>query len=448
MSAIVTKAICSTIMAISGLIVVKTISNSKIKLTSIRSITLLLCVITLPITNYGVEYTYFSTISIYLMTIFAYKYILDIKLSKAFIADSILMIFMLILDLLIAISMSIFVPTTSIRTIWYINILDNILMSIGLLTVFRIKFIQKVFINFIDRIEQRKYANIVIFLIVTVISMSGVLYLAFLNFKLDSAFTTNSMILVILFLLTIILIGERSNYDKLFTEYDNLFNYVKVFENWIENEQLTRHEYKNQLAVLRCMTKEKEVKEKIDSIISNNINIDGQMISQLKYLPSGGFKGLLYYKIAVARNQKINIDVDVSSDVAGRLKKFNKGELEILSKLIGIYCDNAIEAAKETRKKIVLLEIYEYNKIVHIVISNTFNKKKDISKRYEKGISTKGEGRGNGLYFANKLISKNKWIEEKQDIVDNFYIQKISVEKRDVKKKKTKQMKTLSIVNK
>lgn len=118
----------------------------------------------------------------------------------------------------------------------------------------------------------------------------------------------------------------------------------------------------------------------------------------------------------------------------------NKEELEILSKLIGIYCDNAIEAAKETRKKIVVIEIYEYNKTVHVVISNTFNKKKDISRRYEKGISTKGVGRGNGLYFANKIISKNKWIEEKQDIIDNFYIQKISVTKI-VQRKKSKKAK-------
>lgn len=443
MSAIVTKAICSIMMAVTGLIVVKTISNSEIKLTSIRSISLLLCVIAIPITNYGVEYTYFSTISIYLMTIFAYKYILDIQLTKAFIADSILMIFMLILDYLISLIFSPFGTIDILRKKWYVNILSNIIMSIGLLILFHTDFIKNKISRFVQRIEQRKYINVVIFFIITVVSMSGILYLFFLDCKLDLLFTTNSMILVILFLLTIILIGERNNYDKLFTKYDNLFNYVKVFEDWIENEQLTRHEYKNQLAVLRCMTKEKEVKEKIDSIISGNINIDEQMISQLKYLPSGGFKGLLYYKIAVARNNKINIDVDISADVSTRLKRFNKAGLEILSKLIGIYCDNAIEAAKETRKKIVVIEIYEYNKMVHVVISNTFNKKKDISRRYEKGVSTKGPGRGNGLYFANKLISKNKWIEEKQDIIDNFYIQKISVTKmvqnrKNGKKKKKK----------
>ena len=30
------------------------------------------------------------------------------------------------------------------------------------------------------------------------------------------------------------------------------------------------------------------------------------------------------------------------------------------------------------------------------------------------------KGRGNGLYFAKKLLSKNKWIEEKQDFIDNI----------------------------
>lgn len=161
MSAVVTKSICSIIMAVTGLIVVKTISNSKIKLTSIRSIALLLCVIALPITNYGVEYTYFSTISIYLMTIFAYKYILDIKLTKAFIADSILMIFMLILDYLISLIFSAFGPIDILRKRWYINILSNIIMSAGLLLLFHISFVKNKISGFVQKIEQRRVRNII-----------------------------------------------------------------------------------------------------------------------------------------------------------------------------------------------------------------------------------------------------------------------------------------------
>lgn len=51
--------------------------------------------------------------------------------------------------------------------------------------------------------------------------------------------------------------------------------------------------------------------------------------------------------------------------------------------------------------------------------------------RNKKGVSSKGEGRGNGLYFAKKLIKENPWIEETQEIIDNYYIQKITVNKKN-----------------
>ena len=176
------------------------------------------------------------------------------------------------------------------------------------------------------------------------------------------------------------------------------------------------------------ITNEKDL-DKIDEIINENINIDNEMISQLRYLPNGGFKGLLYYKIIVARNNKVNISVDVSNNVSSELKKLSLEELKIVSNLIGIYCDNAIEAAKETKRKLILIEIYYQNKDINIVISNTFNNKANITNRYQKGFSTKGEGRGIGLYFAKKMLSKNKWIEDQQEIIDNLYIQKIIIRK-------------------
>ena len=47
--------------------------------------------------------------------------------------------------------------------------------------------------------------------------------------------------------------------------------------------------------------------------------------------------------------------------------------------------------------------------------------------RNKKGVSSKGIGRGNGLYFATKLIKENPWIQERQEIIDNYYIQEISI---------------------
>lgn len=418
--------VSSNIMAIAMLFIAKKISKSTINLYSIKNISLLMCLIAMPVFVHSNQYAYIHTITIYVLTIITYKYILKINYTKAILSCGIIIVSILLFDFIASVILVPFLSIEFIRKTWYISIITNLIICISLLTIFyKTKF--GVWIsNIIEKIESKRKSRIIVFLILVIVAMSIMLYIAGTNFKLNAIFTRNSLIFIIFFLLVIIMFSERNSYEKLSSEYDSLFNYVKVFEDWIEKEQFIRHEYKNQLAVLRCMTKEKKVKDKIDSIISENINIDNQMITELKDLPSGGLKGLLYYKIIIARNKKVNISIDTSKSAGKILNKLTEEQLKVLSKLIGVYCDNAIEAAVETRKKIVSIEIYEYDGIVRLVISNSFNKKKDISRRNEKGFSTKGEGRGNGLYFSKKLLSNNKWIEEEQYTIDNFYIVKLS----------------------
>jgi hypothetical protein len=84
-----------------------------------------------------------------------------------------------------------------------------------------------------------------------------------------------------------------------------------------------------------------------------------------------------------------------------------------------------------------LLEIYELKDKVNIVISNTYKKSSILKNQEEKGISTKGKGRGNGLYFARKIMKKNEnnWLEEKHEIIDNYYIETITIKKKITSRK-------------
>ena len=430
MSVPITKFICSALMAVVGLIVVKNISGSKEKLLSIKSIALMICLIIVPAFMHTTDYNFLYGIINYILMIVTYKYILNLSFTKAIISCGILLFSLFLLDFISNLFLAMFLSVDQMRNTWYINLSINIIFSIILLIVYNNKKIYRYFENLIDKISKRRQTNVIIFLLLTIVAMSTLLYLLGNNYNLNAVFTTNFLIFLIFFLLVIILVGEKNSYVKLSDDYENLFNYVKVFEDWIEDEQLIRHEYKNQLAVLRCLTKEKKVKNKIDEIISDTINIDNHIINQLKNLPSGGLKGLIYYKIAVARNNDINIEVDVSQDASPVLNTLNKDELKIISKLIGIYCDNAIEAAKETKKKIVLIEIYEINDVANIVISNTCKENKVLVNRYDKGVSTKGKGRGNGLYFAKKMLTKNTWIEESQEIIDGYYIKTLKITKK------------------
>ena len=207
-----------------------------------------------------------------------------------------------------------------------------------------------------------------------------------------------------------------------------------IFEDWIEREQLTRHEYKNQLAVLYSLTTEQNVKDKIQKIINQNIEIENDVINSLKRIPKGGLKGILYYKIIIAQKNKIKLTIDVSVKERGILKRLNSKKINELSKVTGIYFDNAIEAAKDTKKKLVSLEIYELKDKINIVISNNFQNNSITTNNSIKGISSKGPGRGNGLYFASKIINNNSnWLVEKHEIIDNYYIETITIKKNTSK---------------
>ena len=52
---------------------------------------------------------------------------------------------------------------------------------------------------------------------------------------------------------------------------------------------------------------------------------------------------------------------------------------------------------------------------------------KVLLNRYDKGVSTKGKGRGNGLYFAKKLIGKNKNMSSENILLNGYYIQKLLI---------------------
>ena len=426
---IISKFICSVILFIMGLIVVRNISGTyRIKL-SPKSILLIALLTIVTVISYSVSYNYVYSIMIYLLTVLTYKEMLQISFIRAILACGIMHLSVILLDFITGTLLALFITASQVRSIWYLNILFNLIFSIVLTSLFSINKIKQKILFFIKKVENRKTITMIIALLLGILTLTTILYTITINFTINAAFISNVILFLVFFILIIILLSERNSYEKLSDEYDNLFKYIQIFEDWIEKEQLTRHEYKNQLAVLRSMTKEKRVKDKIDSVIEDFINIDNDMITQLKSMPNGGLKGLLYYKISIAKKNRINISIDIDENSGNVLSKISEDKQKTLTKLLGIYMDNAIEAATDTKKKNISIEIYKIKEEIRIVISNTYNKEKIISDRTAKGVSTKGKGRGNGLYFASKLMSMNDWIEEKQKTINNYYIQELIIKK-------------------
>lgn len=422
--------ICPFAMSIYGIYVIKKITKTEEKVLTIKSIIFLLLLSIFVMFSHNKNYNGLFTIAIFFLNVIIYRKIFKLKIEESLIVCGILMFLTFIGDLLVLCLFLLFITIEQSRNIWYIYLTSNTLViTIGII-ILKQKLCLQQLQNFYTNISKKKSISNVMFLTLLIIGLSALVYnISKTNF-LNTDYIINTIIMIIFFSITSIFIKNKNNYNQLSLEYDNLFTYVQNFEDWIEKEQCNRHEYKNQLAVLRCLTKESNVKDKIDEILDDNINIEGAIVHQLKALPKGGLKGLMYYKAAIAQKRKMKLTVNVSIENESLLKKLSEKEIKILCKLIGIYFDNAIEAAEETRKKDILIEVYELKDKVNIVFSNTFKQHKNFNDRNKKGVSSKGEGHGNGLYFASKLISTNDWLEDRQEVIDGYYIEQLTIKKK------------------
>ena len=429
MSAIMTSIVCGLIINISFFTIIKRIMNSKIELSNMSNLFFILALSIMYAVIYNEGYSVLYTIANYLSIMLFNKIIFKENMKNTIISTIIALLIIMLADFINSLIIINFFSLEQIRSCWYVRIISNMIVAIVSIALFSIKPVVNKCRYFYQKINNKDITIILLFIIL-VVSIVVVTFNMSKKLVWNADYFANFFVVITLIIFCYIFINENNEFNILNEKYDSLFNYVQTFENWIEKEQLNRHEYKNQLASIRCITKEKKVRDKIDSIMLDNINITNDTVNQLKPIPNGGLKGLLYYKIAIAENNKLNIELDISIKNPNIIKKLTEDKIKILCRLLGIYLDNAIEAAKETKKKIISIEIYEVDKNINIVITNTFDNTNDISKRNDKGFTTKGQGHGKGLYFAKKMIDKSNWLEESQSILEKYYIQRLIIKNK------------------
>ena len=425
--------ICAFILAITGFYVIRRFINSNQKINIKTLIIITINSFLIAIVHYT-NYNFISLLLNFIINTMTYKLIFNDTVEEAVIQTGILIMYLIIYEILFVIIQIFLIPLHDFQNNLLIYLLYNIIIAVLSCSISHIKIINKN-MNKVYMILLRKELKLnVLFILLVIIATFGISYSIITNNKFNPRFYSDIIVITSLITIGIIFINNRDTYNKLSNEYDTLLSNVSTFEEWIEKEQFNRHEYKNQLAVLYALSTEKRVKNKIEEIINQNLNIKNEVVNTLRDLPKGGLKGLLYYKTIVAEKHKLNITVNVSIKEKGILSKLSTEKVNTVAKLIGIFYDNAIDAAKESRKKILLIEIYELKDKVNIVISNTFKKSSIIERNFEKGISSKGEGHGNGLYFATKILMNNDWIEQKKEIIDNYYVETITIKKSTSKK--------------
>ena len=156
---------------------------------------------------------------------------------------------------------------------------------------------------------------------------------------------------------------------------------MKSYEISIDKYRIYKHEILNNLITLSTYKNKnsKEFAKQLNKlIIDYSQNIDGNLnnIGNLPY----GIKGVLYYKINSINNENIKFTFNYSKSVEKYLSKTNLKDYDKLCKMLGIFMDNAIEAAKDSIQKSLVLDIYLENKKVIFYIENSFKNNFDLKK--------------------------------------------------------------------
>lgn len=244
----------------------------------------------------------------------------------------------------------------------------------------------------------------------------------------------NILIVTLFAVLLIKLYVEQINKNNLKVEYDKMSDYVKIYEDVIEKDRIRRHENKNQLITIKGMIspKDKRANEYIDSLIADNSDKSYKWLSELKNIPIGGLKGLLFYKVNKMRENNIEVSLTISRSLENsKLQNIDTKTYKQLCQIIGVYIDNAIEACLEAESKSIGIEIYKDEDIFEFIISNTYKGNIQVDNIDAAGYTTKGNGHGYGLSLVRDIINSNAQFFQNRELVNEYYIQHLFLDLTD-----------------
>ena len=312
MSLIIIKIIGSLSIAFASLFIAKRMFGNKDKFFSISNMIGILFMILPVCLLYQEQYSYLVLFLSFIVYIFVFKKIFDTNFITAVIISGYIVILVTLTDLIGTSIELTFFSYNFVRTNAILAIINNIYVSVAIILLDSIPLLRKKVKELCIEVDNNNYLKLIIFIILITIAISLLYYNITSIFKLNIYYTVTFISIFIFIILSYFYIDEKNNYKKLNDKYDSLFEYTQNFENWIDDEQMYRHELKNNLSIIRSLTKNKKIIDKVDEMLKFSIIIDDKAIEDLKNVPKGGLKGLLYYKVALAKNKNVKMSVEVS----------------------------------------------------------------------------------------------------------------------------------------
>jgi two-component system sensor histidine kinase AgrC len=210
-------------------------------------------------------------------------------------------------------------------------------------------------------------------------------------------------------------------------ENERLTGYANLLEKQHEDMRIFKHDYMNILATISGYIQLKDM-DKLSDYFKEKILNQGDIFKEdnnvklIKKIESIPIRGMLYAKLIKAQKSGVVLNIDILQDIP----LFEMNEIDVC-KMLGILMDNAIEASSNSEDKTVLLTMEHIPGEIRVSINNSFvGTIEDIDLLYKKGYSTKGEGRGLGLYTVKMLVdNKKNNVKISTNVEGNRFIQQL-----------------------
>ena len=236
-------------------------------------------------------------------------------------------------------------------------------------------------------------------------------------------------------LISIIIFKVFANRQRIRREkeqYENLKEYTTQIETMYQSIRAFKHDYVNILTSIAGYL-EAEKYEELNTYFNDNILKESRKLTQddfklnmLSNIKEPGLKGLISSKLIYAHEIGIKVVIDILDEV----EEFYINIFD-LNRIMGIFLDNAIEAANECKEnKEIRFNVIKEEKAVVITLMNTFEVDEvDINNIEKNGYSTKGENRGLGLYNVKEILKKYRSVLKSTSVQDGFFVQSLVLQK-------------------
>lgn len=309
------------------------------------------------------------------------------------------------------------------------NLIVKFLFSIATVAIpyglLSIKKINKVAKKLINNLNRPIITGIVF--ILCLLSVATISYEAINNLSTKKYIDSIFLLLFFLFLIYLIVYNKYMVIKEV-KKTEELLDMMSIYEKRIDEDRIIRHEMLNNLLALKSFKDKnsKDFDKTLDDFIMTCSNKSVGVKNIYKLPP--GLKGIVYYKMNIASDKKINYNINISKQVNIKLEKENYKEYVSLCKILGIIIDNAIEASEKTKDKLLIIDAYNEKDGIVIEVTNSCKEKDiDISSLYKKGYSSKGNNRGFGLHIARMLLKNSKHLKMEQKCVNSLFITKIII---------------------